>query len=132
MNASEIQKRVDELSKAMTAKGLREPDFSFSIRSHNDLKGYATWKAHNVGSRFGNEKYEFFHGSTPQEVIDKATAFIASLPSAEEAKRDEFLKALGGVIDLGKSSGIEVEVLNPLLATMKRLSENALTSQVAA
>jgi hypothetical protein len=34
---------------------------------------------------------------------------------------------LGKLIDAGKSGGIEVDYLNPLLDTMKRLSENVIT-----
>ncbi|WP_391564592.1 hypothetical protein [Sinorhizobium meliloti] len=44
----------------------------------------------------------------------------------------QFMGALANVIDLGKDNGIEVEFLNPLQATMKKLSDNILTDQRAA
>lgn len=42
-----------------------------------------------------------------------------------------FMEKLGDVIDLGKSEGIEVSFVNPLVETMKRLSENIITHQAA-
>jgi len=62
-------------------------------------------------------------------LIAKARKFIAELPTAEETKFREFMGALGNVIDLGRKNGIEVDFINPLTETMKRLSENALTDQ---
>jgi hypothetical protein len=48
---------------------------------------------------------------------------------AEERDRAEFTRLLANAIDKGRSIGIEVDFLNPLTETMKRLSENAITYQ---
>ena len=51
---------------------------------------------------------------------------------AEQAKLNDFMSALGKVIDLGNQHGIEADYLNPLVASMKKLSENIITDQRAA
>lgn len=130
MRVTEIQSRVDALSKAMLAKGLSQPSAQFHIESGREpcvmLKWYKATKDWS-----GSTKYEWLRADTAAKVLDAADAFVAGLPSADETKFREFMSALGGVIDLGKTNGIEVEFLNPLVATMKKLSENALTDQRA-
>ena|SRR5579859_5887931 len=134
MDYAVIQEQIDRLCDAMLAKGLRQPNAQFDLRAHQDCRIYITWKPlkrSDVGL-YESDRYEFFNDGSPGELITKAFAFVEALPSPEETKFREFMGALGGVIDLGKENGIEVEFLNPLVATMKRLSENALTYQVPA
>lgn len=136
MDSTEIQNRVDALSKAMTAKGLREPVASTSFESHKvEASVYLRWKdVTKVSDRssYLDYSYEFIKGKTLIEAFDKADEFVAALPSADEAKMKQFMGALANVIDLGRTNGIEVEFMNPLQATMKSLSENVLTDQRAA
>ena len=63
------------------------------------------------------------------QAITDAFSLINSLPSAEDAKRQQFMASLAKVLDLGRDNGIEVDFLNPLTETMKRLSESAITYQ---
>lgn len=128
MDYTVIQEQIDRLSDAMIAKGLRKPRAEFDLKSHSEphvLLAYEPYKK----NPYGSDKYEWFRGGTVGEILAKASAFIEAQPSLEETKFNEFMGALGGVIDLGKENGIEVEHLNPLMATMKKLSENALTDQ---
>jgi hypothetical protein len=69
------------------------------------------------------------YGDTLEAKTDAADVFIAAMPTPEENRRNEFMAQLAKVIDLGRENGIDIEYLNPLSATMKRLSENALTDQ---
>jgi hypothetical protein len=131
MDYTVIQEQIDRLSDMMLAKGLRQPRAEFEIRSHSRCRVILAWE--NVRKRpgdFGN--YHFFDAGTIGEMIAAAEAHILALPSIDETKFREFMAALGGVIDLGKENGIEVEFLNPLVATMKTLSKNALADQRAA
>lgn len=132
MDYTVIQEHVNRLSDAMIAKGLKKPRAEFRVKAHEEHDVYLTWTP-LTNSRFGgSDNYEFFRGGTPGELFAKASAFIEALPNAEETRFREFMGALGNVIDLGRSNGIEVEFLNPLTETMKKLSENALTDQRAA
>jgi hypothetical protein len=131
MDYTVIQENVNRLSDAMIAKGLKKPRAQFELGSHVEPHVLLIYEPYKK-SPYGSDKYEWFRGGTVGETLAKASASIEALPDAEETKFKEFMSALGGVIDLGKENGIEVEHLNPLMATMKRLSENAITFQVAA
>lgn len=75
------------------------------------------------------KEYQHFFGDSFEQCVGKAEAFIMALPSAQQASLHAFMDKLGKLIDVGKSEGIAVDFLNPLLDTMKRLSENVLTYQ---
>lgn len=127
MDSMEIQKRIDELSDAMIAKGMREPEAQIWLKAKCETTVYLAWKSGTSGGLYGNgEQNRFIRGTVAGSLAGAAT-FIAEQPDAETAKLNDFMKALGGVIDLGNRNGIEVDFLNPLVETMKRLSENALT-----
>jgi hypothetical protein len=79
----------------------------------------------------GNGKYKFFRGDIGA-ALSEAAAFIADQPDAETTKLADFMAALGSVIDIGRQHGIDAEYLNPLTASMKKLSENVITDQRAA
>ena len=128
MDYTVIQEHVNRLSDAMIAKGLRQPSARFELRSHSEPCVLLSWTPYKKLS-YKSDKYEWFRKGTVGEMLAAAAAFIEAQPDAEEVKFNEFMGALGGVIDLGKENGIEVEFLNPLVATMKQLSENALTDQ---
>lgn len=133
MNAAEIQSRLDTLAKAMTAKGLREPEAIYRFASQVQGYIYLKWKdvTKLAESRFASDEYKHFNNMELLEAFDAATAFVAELPSLEEARMTQFMGALGKVIDLGKDNGIEVEFINPLTKMMKKLSDNILTDQRA-
>jgi hypothetical protein len=63
------------------------------------------------------------------ELFTQAEAYIANLPTIEDAKRDAFIAAVGRLIDQGKDIGIEVDFLNPLTDMMTKLSSNIITHQ---
>lgn len=121
-----VQKRVDAMPAAMSAKGLREPRASVDVRGNEDLQGMLSWR--DTRSVY-DSKYEWVSGKTPADILRKMDAFIAKLPSPEEARMKEFMGALSDVIELGRKSGIEVDFVNPLVETMKRLSSNIITDQ---
>lgn len=128
MDTSEIQSRVNTLSEQMLAKGMRSPSAVAMLKSNAEPCVHFSWADKN--QTYG-ASYDSFHAETLAAAFDKAVAFIAARPSAEQANFNEFMGALGKVIDLGRSNNIEVDFLNPLVATMKRLSENAITNRAA-
>lgn len=133
MDTAFIQKRIDALSNAMTAKGLRDAHAECSVRSNSQPQVYIHWKPAGLRGvdRYSSEKYQFYTGSIAEQ-IDKADAFVATLPDAERAKLTEFMSALGSLIDIGRESNIDVDFVNPLIKTMEKLSKNVLTDQRAA
>lgn len=132
MDLKIAQKRVDDLAAAMVAKGMREPSVGFRIEANcTEFTLHLRWKS-GIDRGYGsNEKWHFERGSET-DVFQKGSAFIAEQPDAEQAKLNDFMSALGKVIDLGNQHGIEADYLNPLVASMKKLSENIITDQRAA
>ena len=126
MDTKIAQKRVDDISAAMVAKGMRQPDAKFSLNANRDPQVYLTWIKGFRGERVDGGGYKFFNGGIA-EVFEEATKFITEQPDAETAKLHDFMAALGSVIDIGKQHGIEADYLNPLVASMKKLSSNILT-----
>lgn len=126
MTIEDVQKRVDSMPAAMSAKGLRNPDATFSISANSELSAHLRWddKKTSYGS-----KYEWVKGKTPADILRRMDAFIAKLPSPDETRMKEFMGALSDVIELGRQNGIEVDFVNPLVETMKRLSSNIITDQ---
>lgn len=123
MDTREIQKRIDAMPAALASKGVLEPDAEFSINANANPMVLLKWKREKG---YTDKHYEFIRATSPQGAIDKADAFIAGMPSAEETKRSQFLEALGRVIDLGDELGQDI---GPLVSEMRRLSENAITDQ---
>lgn len=127
MHTDHIQEQMDNLSRAMLAKGLREPKAEVHIEAHAAPLVFMRWGKWKEP----DESVEVIRDPDIRQAIEDAFTLIANLPSPEEAKRQQFMSALGRVIDLGRENGIEVDFVNPLVETMKRLSENALTYQPA-
>ena len=62
-------------------------------------------------------------------LLRRIEAKIEALVSIEDAKRNEFIAAVGRLIGQGKEIGIDVEFLNPLTEMMTKLSTNIITKQ---
>lgn len=124
----EIYTALNPLPAMLTAKGKVKPVVECRIEANARIAIAMNWKkayAYNDWER----DYEHFSGNDFADALSKAVEFIDELPSAEQAKLHHFMGKLGSLIDAGRDDGIEVEYLNPLLDTMKRLSENAITHQ---
>jgi len=128
MDETAIQSRLNALSDAMLAKGLAKPDPQFTFKSHRTPLVFIQYA--DARETYGTA-YHVEQGDTPAEAFANAEAYIAAMPDAEQRKLHEFMGALGKVIDLGRENGIEVSFVNPLVETMKRLSENIITHQPA-
>lgn len=133
MDTTEIQTRINAISKGMLEKGLRKPSAAFRQECNKQPEVYLRWgdptKPENA---YNGDRYNFLIAETPDEVLAKAEEYVVSLPPAEEARLKQFMGALANAIELGKDNGIDVDFLNPLQKTMKKLSSNILTDQRAA
>ena len=129
MDHTEIQKRLDVMPAAMSAKGKRLPEVTFRIEANAAPSMWMRYaKAHSSWA----DAVDIVKGNTPDDLLANADAWIAALPTAEASRMKEFMTALSDVIELGRKSGVEVEFVNPLVETMKQLSKNILTDQRAA
>lgn len=112
----------------MSAKALVKPD-SFVIITAN-IRPSLSLSWDDKTAQYGRTTKGFFHNDL-NAALAEAQAFVAGLPSAEEAKQTRFMNALAAAIEEGRESGIDVEIVNPLQALMIKLSENAITDQSA-
>lgn len=126
MTIADVQKRLDSMPAAMSAKGLKQPRAEIDIRGNSGIQGMLAWPS---GKRFDGDTYQWFKGDAPDEILAAMGTFIAGLPAPEETQMKEFMSALSDVIELGRTNGINVEFINPLTEAMKRLSSNILTDQ---
>lgn len=67
--------------------------------------------------------------TTALGAIDNWIEAIDERPDPAEMKRQEFMNDLAALIEKGNEAGVDIDFINPLSETMKRLSENALTYQ---
>lgn len=133
MDSKDIQTRVNALVSGMVAKGLREANAQAAFDANSEPNVYINWKdVTKKNISYTDREFKFFRAVDLETAFGEATAFIEALPSAEEARLRQFMGALANVIDLGKDNGVDVEFLNPLKKTMKKLSDNILTDQRAA
>lgn len=126
MNETEIQTAVNDLVAGMLAKGMREPDAHLNVRANAEPTAYLTWKhgAKGIPYSGSDSKYHFLKGKTFADCIAAAREWIAKQPDKAETARRDFASAVADAIEVGKARGMDVDFLNPLLDTMKRLSEN--------
>lgn len=127
MTDQEIQIAVNALLADMVARGLRNPRISADFKGEATPQVYLSWD--EDGCTHG--RYEFGTGDDMPEALQNAKEILEAIPPKEDRDKAEFTRLLANVIDKGRSIGIEVDFLNPLTETMKRLSENAITYQPA-
>ncbi len=123
---SEIYAAINPLPAMLSAKGKVKPEVVLLIDANAGLTILLKWDKPYRNNNW-EQDCECFSEATFDEAFDKATSFIRELPSAEQAKLHHFMGKLGGIIDSARDDGIALDYLNPLLDTMKRLSENVIT-----
>jgi len=127
---SDIYAALNPLPAMLSEKGKVKPFVAFELEANAGICISMRWQKFGSSRDYDNE-YEWCRGDTFDEALSKAVKFIGELPSAEQAKLQDFMGKLGRLIDIGKSEGIPVDFVNPLVKTMKRLSENVITYRPA-
>lgn len=122
----EIYAAINPLPAMLTEKGKVSPTIDVRIKANAGLEICMSWRKRYADNEWDRD-YQVFLGETFDHALSKAVTFVKALPSAEQDKLHHFMGKLGKLIDDGKSDGIAVDFLNPLLDTMKRLSENVVT-----
>jgi len=127
---ADIYAAINPLPAMLSEKGKVNPNVDFHIEANARMHITVKWKKYGAVSEW-EQDYNVFAGSDFADCLSKAKALIAGLPSAEQARLEGFMNKLGKLIDIGKDEGVSVDFLNPLLDTMKRLSENVITYKPA-
>lgn len=122
----DIYATINPIPARLSAKGKVNPRVDFQVEANARMHITLRWKKYGAVSEWEND-YIVLVGENFDECLKKTEAIISELPSAEQARLEQFMSKLGNLIDIGKDEGIAVDFLNPLLDTMKRLSENVIT-----
>ena len=122
---SDVYSAINPIPAMLTSKGKVNPEVSLEIRANAEIQINMNW-VKDTGHQDWDRQYKVFTG-TADQALEKALAFIAELPDAKTARLHAFMAKLGAVIDDGRALGVDVEFINPLTDTMKRLAKNAIT-----
>lgn len=130
MNALEIMTACVELQdKIVYGKGYYSPAVSTKV----NWCGYELTLTVEYSAASGSSgKTQFFHGPADADfgpLFARAHDFVDGLASVEETKKNDFIAAVGRLIEQGRDVGIDVDFLNPLTDMMKALSTNIITKQ---
>lgn len=126
MNVSEIQARLDAMPTRMSAKGKIKPEASLVMQGNMPASVFVQWYDMPSDNWRDIRSHHVPNKGDISDMFDAADAFIAAMDDPEIARRNQFLRSLADTIELGRANGIELEIVNPLVEAMKRLSENAL------
>lgn len=121
MNIQEIQRRISALNDKLIERGWQQPDCQLHIHSGTF---WVRMCADNPSGKYDDHLSEYIPSDTALEAL--AAAEKETIPDATEKVKQDFVKSLGKLIDKGREIGVDVEFINPLEASMRKLSENIL------
>jgi hypothetical protein len=125
MTIEEIQSALAELVAAMVEKRVITPRAQMHIPDSGRFAIHCCCSyAHKP---FNLKNYFVEHGDTIAECIDKARAYIAALPSPEEAVTREYLSRVASAIDYARENSIADEYVQPLRGVTCAMTDNLLT-----
>jgi hypothetical protein len=128
MNINAIPQELIKLHSAQNeklGKQCLEPDFKIEPKDQNAFS-LVLWDCPKADFPSGINRIK---GDSPEEVFAAARGYIHNLPSIAEIQLAEFQGDLAKLIDKGRDFNIPLDVVNPLIATSKKLAENAITKQ---
>lgn len=129
----EMYAAINPLPAMLSAKGRAETRVQIEFEANTSrVHIWLMWKKEHNPSYSGDMVRKLCAADTAEEAVAKALEEIAALPSMMQENQHAFMRDLGRLIDNGRKIGIEVEYLNPLVESMKKLSENIITHQPSA
>ena len=123
MDTKQTQEKLDNLAKAMRAKGVVRPRVYMSMTSESGP--YVSLYHRPNGGHLDDQIEGFYSDKSIEELLKDAEEFIHAMPTKERRQFDEFMRSLGECIEKGKRLDIEVDI-SPLMALVEKLSKNAL------
>jgi len=116
----ELQTILDGFCRALTARDFTLPEAEVWVKAGGAFFGNVSYYAN------GEYQQKFLYSYDLQELLETMSNYIHNLPSPDQVRKEKFLQSLSDLIAKGQDIGLEVNYINPLLETMKRLSENIL------
>lgn len=129
MNIEEIQTALNELVAAMTEKSVITPRAQIHIPDSGNFAIHCDCSYEQ--KPFDGRGYFVEHSDTVAGCIDKARAYIAAMPSPEEAVTREYLNRVASAIDYAHENSIADEYVQPLRGVTCAMTDNLLTKEAA-
>lgn len=127
MTIEEIQTALAELVAAMVEKRVITPRAIMHVPNSGRFAIHCDCTY--TQKPFDGQNYFVEHGDTIAECIDKARAYIAALPSPEEAVTREYLTRVASAIDYATENSIADEYVTPLRGVTCAMTDNLLTKE---
>lgn len=128
MTPANLFDRCLELEKHILSRGFMRPEVAFFVNFFSG-RPYCL-KVEMRTSESYDSAISFFPDVESEHDINElfleARKWIAKQKDPKTIRREQFIATLGRVIDEGHAIGFDVEFMNPLVESMKRLSENVL------
>lgn len=131
MTPALILSHCQHLTAVISDLGFKRPEVSAFINFYAG-ENFSVTVSMRVGDDWNSSVSQYFHGDDFAELLNQARAWVFAQKTPEEIRKEKFIAQLGRVIDEGKEIGFDVDFMNPLVETMKRLSENVLELHTAA
>jgi hypothetical protein len=129
MTIEEIQTALAELVAVMADKRVIMPRAKIQVPDSGRLSIQCDCAYEH--KPFEGQNYFIEFGETVPECLDKARAYIAALPSPEEAVTREYLTRVASAIDYATENSIADEYVTPLRGVTCAMTENLLTKEPA-
>lgn len=97
---TEIYTAINPLPAKLSVKGKVKPVVEVRVEANASISVQMKWQKPFCKSEWEHE-YECFLGEDFGQALRKAVAFIKKMPSAEQAKLNNFMGKLGHLIDRG-------------------------------
>lgn len=130
MTVEEIQTALGELVAAMVEKGVPTPKVDCTIRPPGE-KMYLYLSAEYRRKVFDGTNSKFCYCTTVAGAFKQARAYIAALPSPEEAVTREYLGKVADAIDYATKHSIDDDYVTPLRGVTCAMTDNLLTKESA-
>lgn len=134
MKPTEIYDECLAVEALMTSRGFLRPEVAFFV---NFFAGrpFCLKVEMRVTEDYSSAISFFPEVQTEEEIpllFQQAREWVAKQKSPRVIRQEQFLASLGRVIDEGNALGFDIEFMNPLVESMRRLSENVLEYKPAA
>ena len=121
MKLKDIKDALQCLEAGMLDKGILNPRATMSIRI-DDV--FATLATEFKETTLGGKDFMSFRGETHLEALEKAGAFVRSLPSVEETVLRGYLTRVAKAVDFATENSIKDEFVEPLRKVTCAMTEN--------
>jgi hypothetical protein len=134
MTPTEIYDECLAIEALMTSRGFMRPEVAFFV---NFFAGrpfsmkVEMRTAESYDSAISTYPDVQFEDELPY-LFTQAREWVAAQKDPKTLRREQFIANLGRVIDEGNILGLEVEFMNPLVESMRKLSENVIEYRPAA